>query len=125
MGRIVAAPTAGSCGIIPGVLLAVGERLGSGDLDRQAGERGHLQRFGGLLDLTPGDHPDTEVLPPTRHNQAAPRGALPRRADLRPAAVVVRQGGTSTVDYQYRVRDPIAKCRGPVDGVLRQRDRPE
>jgi L-serine dehydratase len=31
MGRIVAAPTAGSCGIIPGVLLAVGERLGSGD----------------------------------------------------------------------------------------------
>lgn len=31
MGRIVAAPTAGSCGIIPGVLLAVGERLGVGD----------------------------------------------------------------------------------------------
>ena len=25
MGRIVAAPTAGSCGILPGVLLALGE----------------------------------------------------------------------------------------------------
>ncbi len=29
MGRIVAAPTAGSCGIIPGVVLTAGERLGS------------------------------------------------------------------------------------------------
>src|SRR6056297_1361711 len=28
MGRIVAAPTAGSCGIIPGVVLTAGERLG-------------------------------------------------------------------------------------------------
>lgn len=27
MGRIVAAPTAGSCGVLPGVLLSVGERL--------------------------------------------------------------------------------------------------
>lgn len=31
MGRIVAAPTAGSCGIIPGVLMTVGERLGKSD----------------------------------------------------------------------------------------------
>lgn len=29
MGHIVAAPTAGSCGILPGVLISVGERLGS------------------------------------------------------------------------------------------------
>jgi len=31
MGRIVAAPTGGSCGILPGVLLSVGKRLGSDD----------------------------------------------------------------------------------------------
>ena len=31
MGRIVAAPTAGSCGILPGVLLSVGELLDCGD----------------------------------------------------------------------------------------------
>jgi L-serine dehydratase len=31
MGRIVAAPTAGSCGIVPGVLLTVAEQLGLGD----------------------------------------------------------------------------------------------
>lgn len=31
MGKIVAAPTAGSCGIIPGVLMTVGERLGKSD----------------------------------------------------------------------------------------------
>lgn len=31
MGRIVAAPTAGSCGIIPGVLMTVGEQLGKAD----------------------------------------------------------------------------------------------
>jgi len=31
MGRIVAAPTAGSCGIIPGVLITVGELLGKSD----------------------------------------------------------------------------------------------
>ncbi len=31
MGRIVAAPTAGSCGILPGVLLSVGEIRGIGD----------------------------------------------------------------------------------------------
>lgn len=31
MGRIVAAPTAGSCGIIPAILLAVGEHLGADD----------------------------------------------------------------------------------------------
>lgn len=29
MGRIVAAPTAGSCGVLPGVLLSVGERVGA------------------------------------------------------------------------------------------------
>ena len=29
MGRIVAAPTGGSCGILPGVLLSVGERVGA------------------------------------------------------------------------------------------------
>ncbi|MEA4884983.1 MAG: L-serine ammonia-lyase, iron-sulfur-dependent, subunit alpha [Clostridia bacterium] len=29
MGRIVAAPTAGSCGVLPGVILAVGERIGA------------------------------------------------------------------------------------------------
>ncbi|HQD80372.1 MAG TPA: L-serine ammonia-lyase, iron-sulfur-dependent, subunit alpha [Bacillota bacterium] len=32
MGRIVAAPTAGSCGVLPGVLLSVGERLCMDDL---------------------------------------------------------------------------------------------
>ncbi|HOK70609.1 MAG TPA: L-serine ammonia-lyase, iron-sulfur-dependent, subunit alpha [Bacillota bacterium] len=32
MGRIVAAPTAGSCGVLPGVLLSVGERLCVDDL---------------------------------------------------------------------------------------------
>ena len=32
MGRIVAAPTAGSCGILPGVLLSVGEMLNASDL---------------------------------------------------------------------------------------------
>jgi len=32
MGRIVAAPTAGSCGILPGVLLSVGEMLDASDL---------------------------------------------------------------------------------------------
>lgn len=31
MGRIVAAPTAGSCGILPGVLLSVGETLDASD----------------------------------------------------------------------------------------------
>lgn len=31
MGLIVAAPTGGSCGILPGVLLSVGKRLGSDD----------------------------------------------------------------------------------------------
>ena len=31
MGRIVAAPTGGSCGILPGVLLSVGERVGATD----------------------------------------------------------------------------------------------
>lgn len=31
MGRIVAAPTAGSCGVLPGVLLAVAERVGADD----------------------------------------------------------------------------------------------
>lgn len=31
MGRIVAAPTAGSCGVLPGVLLAVAEKLGADD----------------------------------------------------------------------------------------------
>jgi L-serine dehydratase len=31
MGRIVAAPTAGSCGIIPGVLITVAEKLGKND----------------------------------------------------------------------------------------------
>lgn len=31
MGRIVAAPTAGSCGILPAVILAAGERLGKDD----------------------------------------------------------------------------------------------
>jgi L-serine dehydratase len=31
MGRIVAAPTAGSCGIVPGVLLTVAEQCGLGD----------------------------------------------------------------------------------------------
>lgn len=31
MGRIVAAPTAGSCGILPGVLLTVGEAVGAGE----------------------------------------------------------------------------------------------
>ena len=30
MGRIVAAPTAGSCGVIPGVLLTVADKLGAG-----------------------------------------------------------------------------------------------
>jgi len=33
MGRIVAAPTAGSCGIIPGVLMTVAEKLGKSDAD--------------------------------------------------------------------------------------------
>lgn len=33
MGRIVAAPTAGSCGVLPGVLLTVAERLGKSDDD--------------------------------------------------------------------------------------------
>ena len=33
MGRIVAAPTAGSCGILPAVLLSVGERLNSSQDD--------------------------------------------------------------------------------------------
>ncbi|NLD86726.1 MAG: L-serine ammonia-lyase, iron-sulfur-dependent, subunit alpha [Clostridiales bacterium] len=33
MGVIAAAPTAGACGILPGVLLAVGEKLGSTDDD--------------------------------------------------------------------------------------------
>lgn len=33
MGRIVASPTAGSCGIIPGVLITVGEKLGKSDND--------------------------------------------------------------------------------------------
>jgi L-serine dehydratase len=33
MGRIVAAPTAGSCGVLPGVLLTVAERLGKSDED--------------------------------------------------------------------------------------------
>lgn len=33
MGRIVAAPTAGSCGVIPGVLLTVGQKLGLSDRD--------------------------------------------------------------------------------------------
>lgn len=33
MGRIVAAPTAGSCGVLPGVLLTVGEVLGASDDD--------------------------------------------------------------------------------------------
>jgi len=31
MGRVVAAPTAGSCGIIPGVLITIGERLGKSE----------------------------------------------------------------------------------------------
>ncbi len=31
MGRIVAAPTAGSCGVLPGVLFSVGEIRGAGD----------------------------------------------------------------------------------------------
>lgn len=31
MGRIVACPTAGSCGIVPGALLAIGEELGCDD----------------------------------------------------------------------------------------------
>ncbi|MGE5560377.1 MAG: L-serine ammonia-lyase, iron-sulfur-dependent, subunit alpha [Chloroflexota bacterium] len=31
MGRIVAAPTAGSCGVLPGVLLSVAERVGAGE----------------------------------------------------------------------------------------------
>ncbi|NLU11065.1 MAG: L-serine ammonia-lyase, iron-sulfur-dependent, subunit alpha [Tepidanaerobacter acetatoxydans] len=31
MGRIVASPTAGSCGIIPGVLISVAEKLGKSD----------------------------------------------------------------------------------------------
>ena len=31
MGRIVAAPTAGSCGVLPGVLFSVGETRGAGD----------------------------------------------------------------------------------------------
>lgn len=33
MGRVVAAPTAGSCGIIPGVLMTVGESLGKSEDD--------------------------------------------------------------------------------------------
>ncbi|VYU36392.1 MULTISPECIES: L-serine ammonia-lyase, iron-sulfur-dependent, subunit alpha [Clostridium] len=33
MGRIVACPTAGSCGIIPAVILTAGERLGKSDED--------------------------------------------------------------------------------------------
>jgi len=33
MGRVVAAPTAGSCGIIPGVLMTVAEKLGKSDED--------------------------------------------------------------------------------------------
>ncbi|HHY78371.1 MAG TPA: L-serine ammonia-lyase, iron-sulfur-dependent, subunit alpha [Clostridiales bacterium] len=33
MGRIVASPTAGSCGIIPSVLITVGEKLGKSDND--------------------------------------------------------------------------------------------
>lgn len=33
MGRIVAAPTAGSCGILPGVLLAIGEHFNLNDTD--------------------------------------------------------------------------------------------
>lgn len=33
MGRIVAAPTAGSCGVLPGVLLTVAERLGKSEDD--------------------------------------------------------------------------------------------
>lgn len=33
MGRIVAAPTAGSCGVLPGVLLSVGEIRGAGDAE--------------------------------------------------------------------------------------------
>ncbi|MGE5483660.1 MAG: L-serine ammonia-lyase, iron-sulfur-dependent, subunit alpha [Ignavibacteriales bacterium] len=33
MGKIVAAPTAGSCGVIPGVLIALGEARGSSDED--------------------------------------------------------------------------------------------
>ena len=33
MGRIVAAPTAGSCGVLPGVLFSVGEIRGAGDAE--------------------------------------------------------------------------------------------
>jgi L-serine dehydratase len=33
MGRVVAAPTAGSCGVLPGVLSAVAEERGSGESD--------------------------------------------------------------------------------------------
>ncbi len=33
MGQVVAAPTAGSCGILPGVLITVGEELNIGDED--------------------------------------------------------------------------------------------
>ena len=33
MGRVVAAPTAGSCGILPAAVLAVGEELGAGERD--------------------------------------------------------------------------------------------
>ncbi|HSK67982.1 MAG TPA: L-serine ammonia-lyase, iron-sulfur-dependent, subunit alpha, partial [Candidatus Limnocylindria bacterium] len=33
MGLVCATPTAGSCGVLPGVLLAAGEKLGKGDAD--------------------------------------------------------------------------------------------
>ena len=36
MGRIIASPTAGSCGIIPGVLISVAEKLGKTDAQIKA-----------------------------------------------------------------------------------------